>query len=70
MNGNNLLTFKKMPIDTVDPVSYTHLDVYKRQGMVLYQRDNWDNYGADLPYNVVGLVGRVTYNYDNRYRCV
>ncbi len=36
-------------------------------GMVLYQRDNWDNYGADLPYNVVGLVGRVTYNYDNRY---
>ncbi|MGI6520468.1 MAG: SusC/RagA family TonB-linked outer membrane protein [Fermentimonas sp.] len=36
-------------------------------GMVLYQRDNWDNYGADLPYNVVGLVGRITYNYDNRY---
>ena len=36
-------------------------------GMFLYQRDNWDQYAADLPYNVVGLVGRVTYNYDDRY---
>lgn len=36
-------------------------------GMLLYQRDNWDQYGADLPFNVVGIVGRATYNYDNRY---
>lgn len=36
-------------------------------GMFLYQRDNWDQYGADLPYNIVGLVGRATYSYDNRY---
>jgi TonB-linked SusC/RagA family outer membrane protein len=36
-------------------------------GMFLYQRDNWDKYGADLPFNIVGIVGRVTYNYDNRY---
>lgn len=36
-------------------------------GMFLFQRDNWDQYGADLPYNIVGLVGRATYNYDNRY---
>lgn len=36
-------------------------------GMFLFQRDNWDQYGADLPYNIVGLVGRVTYNYDDRY---
>lgn len=36
-------------------------------GMFLYQRDNWDSYGADLPYNIIGLVGRATYNYDNRY---
>lgn len=36
-------------------------------GMFLYQRDNWDQYGADLPYNIVGIVGRVTYNYDDRY---
>lgn len=36
-------------------------------GMFLFQRDNWDKYSADLPFNVVGLVGRATYNYDNRY---
>ena len=36
-------------------------------GMLLTQRDNWDQYGADLPYNIVGFVGRTTYNYDNRY---
>ena len=35
--------------------------------MALMQRDNWDQYGADLPYNIVGFVGRTTYNYDNRY---
>ncbi len=36
-------------------------------GMLLYQRDNWDKWGADLPYNVIGCVGRVTYDYANRY---
>src|SRR5690606_5567594 len=36
-------------------------------GMLLGQRDNWDVYGADLPYNIVGLVARATYGYDNRY---
>ena len=36
-------------------------------GMALYQRDNWDKWSADLPYNVIGYVGRVTYDYDNRY---
>jgi TonB-linked SusC/RagA family outer membrane protein len=36
-------------------------------GMALYQRDNWDSWNADLPYNVIGYVGRVTYGYDNRY---
>ena len=36
-------------------------------GMFLFQRDNWEKYGADLPYNIVGLVGRVTHNYDDRY---
>ena len=36
-------------------------------GMFLFQRDNWDVYGADLPYNIVGVVGRATYNYDDRY---
>ncbi|GAB6394588.1 MAG: SusC/RagA family TonB-linked outer membrane protein [Bacteroidales bacterium] len=39
-------------------------------GMALFQRDNWDSndyYSASIPYNVLGLVGRATYNYDNRY---
>jgi TonB-linked SusC/RagA family outer membrane protein len=35
--------------------------------MFLFQRDNWDEYWVALPYNMVGLVGRVTYGYDNRY---
>jgi len=36
-------------------------------GMLLGQRDNWDEFGAQLPYNIVGLVARATYDYDNRY---
>ncbi len=35
--------------------------------LALYQRDKWDKWDADLPYNVIGYVGRVTYDYDNRY---
>jgi TonB-linked SusC/RagA family outer membrane protein len=36
-------------------------------GMALAQRDYWESTGADIPYNVLGLAGRVTYNYDTRY---
>ncbi len=36
-------------------------------GMFLLQRDNWQKAGADLPYNILGFSGRVTYGYDNRY---
>jgi TonB-linked SusC/RagA family outer membrane protein len=38
-------------------------------GLALVQRDNWDGdpYGADIPYNILGFVGRATYNFDNRY---
>ncbi|MDR0620014.1 MAG: TonB-dependent receptor [Bacteroidales bacterium] len=36
-------------------------------GMVLFQRDNWDTEAADLPYNILGLASRITYNYDDRY---
>ncbi|MDR1156429.1 MAG: TonB-dependent receptor [Bacteroidales bacterium] len=37
--------------------------------MALFQRDNYErsDYRADLPYNVLGFVGRVTYGYDERY---
>ncbi|MDR1154872.1 MAG: SusC/RagA family TonB-linked outer membrane protein [Bacteroidales bacterium] len=36
-------------------------------GMILAQRDYWETTAADIPYNVVGLAGRATYNYDARY---
>jgi len=36
-------------------------------GMVMGQRDYWETPSAEIPYNVVGLSGRVTYGYDNRY---
>ena len=36
-------------------------------GMFLLQRDNWEYNNADLPYNILGMSGRVTYNYDQRY---
>jgi TonB-linked SusC/RagA family outer membrane protein len=35
--------------------------------MALVQRDYWETTGADIPYNVLGLAGRATYNYDTRY---
>lgn len=36
-------------------------------GMLLFQRDNWQKYAADLPYNMLGIAARATYGYDNRY---
>lgn len=36
-------------------------------GMILAQRDYWESYGADIPFNILGVAGRVTYDYDNRY---
>jgi len=40
-------------------------------GMILGQRDTWDVTGGSsdmlIPYNMLGVVGRITYNYDNRY---
>lgn len=36
-------------------------------GMFLAQRDNWETNSAEIPYNVVGLCGRFTYNYAGRY---
>ena len=37
---------------TLEPVSYTHLDVYKRQGLVMmYNRGNpWFAFGLTMPY--------------------
>lgn len=36
-------------------------------GMALLQRDSWQKYTADLPYNMIGLAVRGTYAYDSRY---
>lgn len=41
--------------------------VHNVTAMFLHQRDNWEKWGADLPFNVIGYVGRLTYDYDNRY---
>lgn len=41
--------------------------VHDLTGMFLFQRDNWDSYGSDIPYNMLGLSARATYAYDLRY---
>ena len=35
--------------------------------MALVQRDNWQTAAPDLPYNMLGFSGRVTYDFDSRY---
>jgi TonB-linked SusC/RagA family outer membrane protein len=36
-------------------------------GMLRAERDYWDSGGADIPFNVLGFAGRVTYDFDTRY---
>jgi TonB-linked SusC/RagA family outer membrane protein len=36
-------------------------------GLILAQRDNWESVSGEIPYNVVSLAARATYNYDSRY---
>lgn len=36
-------------------------------GLILTQRDYWESISSELPYNVVSLAARATYNYDSRY---
>lgn len=36
-------------------------------GMFLAQRDYWEDGGASIPYNVLGICARATYAYDSRY---
>lgn len=31
------------------------------------QRDHWESGGGEMPYNVLGIAGRATYDYDDRY---
>ncbi|MGX5855528.1 TonB-dependent receptor [Dyadobacter jiangsuensis] len=36
-------------------------------GMILGQRDTWESTGGEIPFNVLGVAGRATYGYDERY---
>ena len=36
-------------------------------GMILAQRDSWESTAGEIPYNVLGVAGRVTYGYDQKY---
>ena len=35
--------------------------------MVLFQRDDKENILGSIPYRMIGVAGRFTYNYDSRY---
>ena len=52
-----------MPLPMVNPVSYTHLDVYKRQGLALvsmigadYDDPQWDTLLDQLTFNAVSYT--------------
>ncbi len=36
-------------------------------GMILAQRDYWETTAGEIPYNLLGVAGRFTYDFDNRY---
>jgi TonB-linked SusC/RagA family outer membrane protein len=36
-------------------------------GMFLVQRDYWETTSAEIPYNVLGIAARATYDYNSRY---
>jgi TonB-linked SusC/RagA family outer membrane protein len=42
-------------------------DKHKVDAMVLAQRDYWESYASEIPYNMIGVSSRVSYDYDNRY---
>lgn len=45
----------------------TFADKHEVGGMVLAQRDYWESTAGEIPFNVIGIAGRVTYAYDSRY---
>lgn len=42
-------------------------DKHAVTGMILGQRDYWESTAGEIPFNVLGVAGRVTYGYDSRY---
>ena len=45
----------------------TFNDVHNVTGMVLFQRDDKENILGSIPYRMIGVAGRFTYNFDSRY---
>ena len=45
----------------------TFADKHEVGGMILAQRDYWESTVGEIPFNVIGVAGRITYGYDNRY---
>ncbi|WP_231390066.1 TonB-dependent receptor [Sphingobacterium pedocola] len=45
----------------------TFADKHDVGAMFLGQRDYWESTLAEIPFNVIGVAGRFTYAYDNRY---
>lgn len=45
----------------------TFADKHDVGGMILAQRDYWETTAGEIPFNVIGVAGRFTYAYDNRY---
>lgn len=41
--------------------------LHRVTAMILAQRDYWEAYSGQIPFNVIGIAGRVTYGYDGRY---
>ncbi|MGO3805518.1 MAG: SusC/RagA family TonB-linked outer membrane protein [Sphingobacterium sp.] len=45
----------------------TFADKHDVGGMILAQRDYWETVAGEIPFNVIGVAGRFTYAYDDRY---
>ncbi|MBI0397108.1 SusC/RagA family TonB-linked outer membrane protein [Cyclobacterium marinum] len=47
--------------------SRTFNDKHRVGGLILAQRDNWESTIGEIPFNVLGIAARATYEYDYRY---
>ncbi|MGO1671043.1 MAG: SusC/RagA family TonB-linked outer membrane protein [Sphingobacterium sp.] len=56
-------------INVQGTLNYTQTFAEKHDvgGMILAQRDYWESTAGEIPFNVIGVAGRFTYGYDNRY---
>ncbi|WP_339926292.1 TonB-dependent receptor [uncultured Cyclobacterium sp.] len=42
-------------------------DKHRVSGLILAQRDNWESTSGEIPFNVLGIAARATYEYDYKY---